>query len=155
VKGPQGLASAAEREKRAAERAVQELVAHRRELSARDRVLAEQTSCRNALEQRMHRAREAAATASDVLGLRWAHDHLRALCEEQAGLSQRIAVLRAERAKLARAVAQLERRFREAKVAQRAIGTVLEKHTQAKQRRQELAAEEALDELVRARLHAK
>ena len=150
-----GLQAASELRKSEAESLARELAGTRRELAARDAALAELVQKREVLTRRMVHARNQVAGARDVPGLRWADDHLRGLEREHAQLAQRVAALSVERVALAGKVATVERRFLDAEVARRALGTVIEKRELAEHRRRELAAEEALEELARTRSHAK
>ncbi len=144
------LHAAHDARKKAAEEAVAQLSRVRRELAERDAALRELEREREAASQRVVQAREQAAQAHDVSALRWAHDHLRALVGDHARLEERLRALRPARAELAAKLARLEHSWREAEVAQRAVGSVIQKRHEAETRRLGLAEEERADDLARA-----
>lgn len=153
--GQGALRSVEQAQKLEAERLLVELVARRKELAQRDAVLSElQRTCEDLARKRMH-ARDVSAGASEVLAMRWAHDHVQALEREQAAVEKRMLALQGPRAQLAQQVRELERSWIDAEVARRAVGTVIERRERAEQRLRELAEEDALTDLANSRPPAK
>jgi hypothetical protein len=138
-------------QKQAAERAQARVAAMRRQQALREAERDELVRKSEALSTRIVAARAHSVEACDVQSLRWAHDHTQALEAERRALVQRVAALEAARLELARAVRMAERAFREAAVARRAVGTVLERREQAEQRARELGEEELLADAMHGR----